>query len=403
MFDFLKFFLSEKKSAKTGDLELEIRNALERLAFSGEPPLERAGRLSEIVLKDANAYFAIELKEADPRAGEQIRATAQALVEAIPGVEKAFVTLTADAPKEPRTPPSLAGGSDALSKKRASAFKAAVAASGAPVKAAEPVYGHSAIKKIIAVASGKGGVGKSTTAANLALGLAAEGQKVGVLDMDMFGPSMPRLFGLSGRPEKGDGRMMKPMQAYGVSVMSMGFLVDEDVPVIWRGAMVASAVRQLLQEVEWGDLDILVIDMPPGTGDTQLSLAQNVSLAGAVIVSTPQDLALIDARRGLAMFHKVDVPVLGIVENMSYFLCPSCGERAEIFGHGGARDEAVRLGVPFLGEVPLHAEIRTLSDAGKPVVATQQDSPHAHIYKDIARQTLANLEAVAKPAPEIIL
>ena len=256
---------------------------------------------------------------------------------------------------------------------------------------------------MIAVASGKGGVGKSTTTANLALALAACGQRVGVLDMDVFGPSMPRLFGLSGRPEKGEGRMMKPMSGYGLPVMSMGFLVDEDVPVIWRGAMVSSAVRQLVQEVEWGELDILLIDMPPGTGDTQLSLAQNVALAGAVIVSTPQDLALIDARRGLAMFRKTEVPVLGIVENMSYFLCPSCGTRSDIFGHGGAREEAARLGVPFLGEVPLHADIRQLSDDGRPVVATQPESAHSRAYVAIAETMLQSLAAMQRPAPEIIL
>jgi ATP-binding protein involved in chromosome partitioning len=195
--------------------------------------------------------------------------------------------------------------------------------------------------------------------------------------MDIFGPSMPKLFGLTGKPEKGSGKLMKPMMGYGLPIMSMGFLVDEAVPVIWRGAMVSSAVRQLVQEVEWGTLDYLIIDMPPGTGDAQLSLAQSVALSGAVIVSTPQDLALIDARRGLAMFEKVDVPVLGIVENMSYFLCPSCGTRSEIFGHGGARDEALMLGLPFLGEVPLHAEIRERSDNGLPVMATLPESEHA--------------------------
>ena len=209
------------------------------------------------------------------------------------------------------------------------------------------------IEAIIAVASGKGGVGKSTTAVNLALGLAANGLRVGVLDADIYGPSMPRLLGIPGRPQTVDGKVLKPMENYGLKVMSMGFLVDEETPMIWRGPMVMSALTQMLREVEWGELDVLVVDMPPGTGDAQLTMAQQVPLAGAVIVSTPQDLALIDARKGLNMFRKVDVPLLGIVENMSYFIAPDTGKRYDIFGHGGARKEAERLGVPFLGEVPL--------------------------------------------------
>ena len=237
---------------------------------------------------------------------------------------------------------------------------------------------------MIAVASGKGGVGKSTTAVNLALGLRDLGMTVGILDADIYGPSMPRLLAIKGRPEMLGGRMLRPMESYGMKAMSIGFLIEEETPMIWRGPMVMSAITQMLREVDWGKLDVLVVDMPPGTGDAQLTLAQQVPLAGAVIVSTPQDLALIDARRGIAMFRKVDVPVLGVVENMSYFLCPHCGERTEIFTHGGARKEAERLGVPFLGEVPLVVEIRETSDAGLPIVATQPDSPHAKIYREIA-------------------
>ena len=262
------------------------------------------------------------------------------------------------------------------------------------------------VKNIIAVASGKGGVGKSTTAVNLALGLQANGLRVGILDADIYGPSMPRLLKISGKPSQIDGRMIRPMENYGLKVMSMGFLVDEETAMIWRGPMVQSALMQLLRDVAWndgGDLDVLVIDMPPGTGDAQLTLAQKVKLAGAVIVSTPQDIALIDARKGLEMFHKVSVPVLGIVENMSYYCCPACGHRADIFGHGGARAEAAALGVPFLGEVPLHADIRKLSDEGAPIVATSPDSHQAEAFRAIADQVVNKIETARRPAPRIVI
>ena len=227
------------------------------------------------------------------------------------------------------------------------------------------------VRHIIAVASGKGGVGKSTTAVNLALGLSSQGLRVGVLDADIYGPSLPRLLGVTSKPTAVPGsRVLNPIEAFGLKVMSMGFLVDETTAMIWRGPMVMTALQQMLREVAWGELDILVVDMPPGTGDAQLTLAQQTPLAGAVIVSTPQDLALIDARRGIAMFRKVNVPILGIVENMSHFQCPSCGARHDIFGHGGARDEATKLDVPFLGEVPLDQDLRERSDAGQPVVVS---------------------------------
>ncbi len=213
---------------------------------------------------------------------------------------------------------------------------------------------------IIAVASGKGGVGKSTTALNLALGLRDLGLKVGLLDADIYGPSVPRLTGVLQKPQLNDAKKMIPISRFGIPLMSIGFLVGEETPMVWRGPMVMSAVRQMLWDVDWGVLDVLVVDMPPGTGDAQLTLAQQVPLRGAVIVSTPQDLALIDARRGIAMFSKVNVPTLGIVENMSYFQCPECGTRSDIFGHGGARHEAERLNVPFLGEIPLHMAIRSI-------------------------------------------
>lgn len=248
------------------------------------------------------------------------------------------------------------------------------------------------IKHMIAVASGKGGVGKSTTAVNLALGLQAIGLKAGILDADIYGPSQPRLLGLSGRPQVAGGNTLRAMEAYGLKAMSMGFLVDEGTPIIWRGPMVVSALTQMLRDVAWGELDALVIDMPPGTGDVQLTMAQQVPLSGAIIVSTPQDLALIDARKGLNMFRKVDVPVLGIIENMSFFVCPKCGERSDIFGHGGAKLEAEHLGIPFLGGVPLHMDIRQTSDEGRPIVATSPTGPHAQIYRDIATRAWAELQ-----------
>ncbi|MEP5761478.1 MAG: Mrp/NBP35 family ATP-binding protein, partial [Litoreibacter sp.] len=260
---------------------------------------------------------------------------------------------------------------------------------------------------IIAVASGKGGVGKSTTTANLALGLQANGLKVGVLDADIYGPSVPRLFNVTGRPEPVSGRILKPLEGYGIKVMSMGFMVEEETPMIWRGPMVISALTQMLREVAWGELDVLVVDMPPGTGDAQLTIAQQVPLAGAVIVSTPQDLALIDARKGLNMFRRVDVPVLGIVENMSYFLCPDCGSRHDIFGHGGARAEAEKLGVPFLGEVPLDMQIRETSDAGTPVVVSDPDGAHTAVYREIASRVMEEIARYegegTRAAPNIVM
>ena len=246
-------------------------------------------------------------------------------------------------------------------------------------------------------------MGKSTTAVNLALGLRDLGLKVGILDADIYGPSLPKLLAIRERPQTLGGTRLKPITRYGLTVMSIGFLIDEETPMIWRGPMVISALTQMLREVEWGTLDIMVVDMPPGTGDAQLTMAQQVPLKGAVIVSTPQDLALIDARRGIAMFRRVNVPVLGIVENMSYFLCPQCGTRSDIFSHGGARHEAERLGVPFLGEVPLHMDIREKSDAGLPVVATAPEGPIAATYRDIAAKVRDQLKLTARAAPKIVI
>ena len=354
--------------------------------FSGN--IVDLGMLSEIFIADGKVFFSITVPAERADHMEPLRAAAERVVKAIPGVNGAVVTLTAE---------KKGGGMEAAPPTRPTSQPRP---SPAPARAPQPApasrspgkRGVPGIGAIVAVASGKGGVGKSTTSVNLALGLAANGLKVGVLDADIYGPSMPKLLGIHGRPESADGKVLKPMQNYGLKVMSMGFLVDEETPMIWRGPMVVSALTQMLREVEWGELDVLVVDMPPGTGDAQLTMAQQVPLAGAVIVSTPQDLALIDARKGLNMFRKVDVPLLGIVENMSYFIAPDTGKRYDIFGHGGARREAERLGVPFLGEVPLEMGIRESSDAGKPVTVSRPDGPQARIYRDIAAKVWQRLQ-----------
>ena len=272
-------------------------------------------------------------------------------------------------------------------------------------RATSKTAGIPGIKHVIAVASGKGGVGKSTTSCNLALGFAAIGLKVGILDADVYGPSQPKLFGLRGKPRLVGPRTLEPMERFGVKVMSIGFLVEEDLAMIWRGPMVISAITQMLRDVAWGDLDILVVDLPPGTGDAQLTMAQQAPLAGAVIVSTPQDIALIDARRGIAMFQKVNIPLLGLIENMSAFCCPACNRVTPIFGYGGARLEAETRAIPFLGEIPLDMQIRETSDDGRPIVATEPDSVHAQRYIAIAREiwTAVASGAASRPVPRIVI
>lgn len=352
------------------------------------------GMVSGVVTRAGHVAITLEVDPARGTALEPLRQACEQAIRAMPGVLSASAVMTAEraAPSPPPTP----GGHHRHSH-------------GAP--AAKTTGGGGRIdvpgvKHIIAVASGKGGVGKSTTAVNLALGLAANGVATGLLDADIYGPSMPRMLAVTEKPESADGKMLKPIEKYGLKTMSIGYIVNEDTPMIWRGPMVSSALEQMLRDVEWGGLDVLVVDMPPGTGDAQLTLAQRVALAGAVIVSTPQDIALVDARKGLNMFRKVAVPVLGIVENMSYFLCPHCGERSEIFGHGGAREEAEKLGVPFLGEVPLHLDIRTTSDSGHPIVVSKPDSAHAQIYKNVAGRVWKQLSANqrgARKAPNIVV
>ena len=363
------------------------------------------GLVSDIVIADGKVFFSITVPAERATELEPLRQAAEKLVADIDGVSSARVVLTAEVKGGPKTVQS----SDVRPAPKSAEVSAVPPPMQRAARQATPpeLPGVPGIGAIIAVASGKGGVGKSTTAVNVALGLQANGLKVGILDADIYGPSMPRLLRISGRPQAISGRILKPMEAYGLKVMSMGFLVDEETPMIWRGPMVISALTQMLREVAWGELDILVVDMPPGTGDAQLTMAQQVPLAGAIIVSTPQDLALIDARKGLNMFRKVNVPVLGIVENMSYFVCPDCGSRHDIFGHGGARKEAERIGVPFLGEVPLEMEIREKSDAGTPVVVADPESVHAKIYRDIAAKVLERMrqeQAMStRKAPAIVI
>jgi ATP-binding protein involved in chromosome partitioning len=378
---------------------------IERLKSISAPGLSgdivSLGLVSDVFIADRKVFFSITVPVDKAQELEPMREAAEKAVKEMPDVAGAVVALTAE--KKAGQPGPAGAAPRAASPRPAPAPTPRRVAGHAPPGHAPSGHapaGHQpgkrgvpGIQSIVAVASGKGGVGKSTTAVNLALGLLANGLRVGILDADIYGPSMPRLLGISGKPEVADGRTLKPMQKYGLKVMSMGFLVGEDTPMIWRGPMVVSALTQMLREVEWGELDVLVVDMPPGTGDAQLTMAQQVPLAGAVIVSTPQDLALIDARKGLNMFRKVDVPVLGIVENMSYFVAPDTGKRYDIFGHGGAKQEAERVGVTFLGEVPLEMRIRETSDQGTPVVASEPEGPHARIYRDIAAKVSARLSA----------
>lgn len=344
------------------------------------------GMVENVLVNDGKAIFSINVPANRARELEPLREAAEKAVMELDGIEKVTAVLTAErsadnasakTPNPAATPP-------------------AGTAPGGNRKAGVP-----GIKNIIAVASGKGGVGKSTTSVNLALGLAAQGLSVGILDADIYGPSMPRMLGISDKPTT-QGKILNPLEGHGIKVMSMGFLVEEETPMIWRGPMVISAITQMLREVAWGELDVLVVDMPPGTGDAQLTMAQQVPLAGAVIVSTPQDIALIDARKGLNMFRKVEVPILGLIENMSTFICPKCGEQSDIFGHGGARQEAQKLGVPFLGEIPLHMDIRTNSDSGSPVTTSAPDGPHAAIYREIAAKVLEQLGQTNNARPQIV-
>lgn len=345
------------------------RAALAAVRLPDGRTLADSDRIAGLTVNGGKISLAIRIAPAEAAAFAPVRDSAEAALRALPGAETGLVVLTAETATRPAPPPRLD--------------------SAAPAPAPRTLAG---VRHVIAVASGKGGVGKSTTAVNLALALRAQGQRVGILDADIYGPSLPTLLGLHGKPRMAEGRKLRPMDAFGLKAMSMGLLVDAETAMIWRGPMIVSAITQMLADVDWGALDILVVDMPPGTGDAQLALAQGTTLAGAVIVSTPQDLSLIDARRGITMFRKVDVPILGIVENMAHFICPDCGAHHAIFGEGGARAEAARLDVPFLGAVPLTMALRHASDAGQPIVARDPEGALGQVYQAIARGVLAALE-----------
>jgi ATP-binding protein involved in chromosome partitioning len=339
-----------------------------------------AGMVQGLVVRDGMVHFALQVAREAAASMEPVRAAAEAAARAVPGVISATAVLTAH---------------------RAEAAPAARPAAPRGPAGPGPML-LSDVRAIIAVASGKGGVGKSTTAVNLAVALAADGLKVGLLDADIYGPSLPQMLGTRERP-RSEGQRIIPLTRWGLKAMSIGFLVEEETPMIWRGPMVMGALEQMMGQVAWGPLDVMIVDMPPGTGDAQLTMSQRVPLAGAVIVSTPQDVALLDARRGVRMFEKVNVPVLGLIENMSFFCCPNCNHRSDIFSHGGAKREAERLGVEFLGELPLKLEIRELADAGTPIVMARPDSDEAQTYRRIARRVWEKAAAKADAAPKIVM
>ncbi|HQT77255.1 MAG TPA: Mrp/NBP35 family ATP-binding protein [Rhodopila sp.] len=351
-----------------------------------------AGLVEGVEVRGGLVQLSLLTDRAHATAMEPVRRAAEALMMRQAGVTNATAVLTAHKPSASNPAPSHS------------------ASSHSPPRGSAGPGGQSApllpdVKAVVAVASGKGGVGKSTVAVNLAVSLARRGLKVGLLDADIYGPSLPRMIGMNRKPEVRNEKMI-PLRAWDLSCMSIGFLVDEETPMIWRGPMVMGALEQMMGQVEWGALDVMVVDMPPGTGDAQLTMAQRVALTGAVIVSTPQDIALLDARRGVRMFEKTRVPVLGLVENMSFFCCPNCGHRAEIFGHGGARTEAARLGIEFLGEIPLLLDIRTASDAGTPIAASAPDSEAGRAYAALAEKVWAKVTGatvVRSSGPRIVI
>ena len=320
-----------------------------------------AGIVRALNIEDGAVRFVLEVDPARAEAYAPVRDAAEAKVTALAGVEKVSALLTAHSTKAP--PPDLK-----------------------PKKAAQPQGPQKipGVDRIIAVASGKGGVGKSTVSANLACALAAEGRRVGLLDADVYGPSQPRMLGVSGRPASPDGKTILPMRNHGVTMMSIGLMTNEDQAVVWRGPMLMGALQQMMMQVQWGALDVLIVDLPPGTGDVQMTLAQKAHVDGAIVVSTPQDVALIDARKGIDMFKQLHVPIVGLIENMSTHICSNCGHEEHIFGHGGVAAEAKKLNVPLLAEIPLHLDVRLAADGGAPVVVSKPDSPQAKAFQEVA-------------------
>ncbi|WGV17661.1 Mrp/NBP35 family ATP-binding protein [Fuscovulum ytuae] len=348
----------------------EILRALSGVGLPGGGDLVSRDLIRALTVEGGVVRFVIEAESPEAaRALGPVSGAAEAAVKRLAGVDAVQVVMTAHGPAaKPAAPPSLKIGQHPTPQQ------------GGPQKV-------SGVDRIIAVASGKGGVGKSTVSSNLAVALARQGRRVGLLDADIYGPSQPRMMGVSKRPASPDGKIIEPLQAHGVTMMSIGLMLKEDEAVIWRGPMIMGALQQLLGQVAWGKLDVLIIDLPPGTGDIQLSLAQRTQLTGALVVSTPQDVALLDARKALDMFSKLKVPVLGLIENMSTFCCPNCGHETQIFGHGGVKAEAAKLGLPFLGELPLALSVRQAGDAGVPIAAT--DAPEAEAYARLAKGLIA--------------
>ena len=384
-----------------GVTEADVAKALAGVRDpASQKSVTEAGMIEGLAVRGGHVTFAVEVPPERGATSEPLRKACEAAVEKLPGVLSVTAVLTAHRERGAR-PAARAGRAGASPV--AQGHQHGHGHAHAP-DAPNAAKGLTGVKSVIAVASGKGGVGKSTVAVNLALGLSALGLKVGLLDADIYGPSVPRLLAIKEKP-RSDGKTLKPIERFGIKAMSIGFLVNEDTPMIWRGPMVMSALTQMLGDVEWAPLDVLVVDMPPGTGDAQLTLAQRVPLKGAIIVSTPQDLALIDARKGLAMFRTTAVPVLGIVENMSTFHCPHCGKESHIFGHGGARETAAQLGTDFLGEIPLVMSIRETSDAGTPIVAKAPGSPEARAFIALAERVRDKLSegGDARPAPKIVM
>ncbi len=343
----------------------EILTTLKEVKTPAGLDIVSAGLVKALTVDDGTVRFVLEVPSAQAKALEPTLAEAQAAVEALDGIKTVSAVMTAHSAAA--APPDLKGGRKS------------------EPKGPQKIPG---VEKIIAIASGKGGVGKSTLSVNLAVALAVEGKRVGLLDADVFGPSQPRMLGVSGRPASPDGKTILPLRNHGVTMMSIGLMTNDDEAVVWRGPMLIGALQQMLNQVQWGALDVLIVDLPPGTGDVQMSLAQKTHVDGAIIVSTPQDVALIDARKAIDMFNKLGTPILGMVENMSYQICEECGHRGHPFGHGGVAAEAEKIGVPLMAELPLHIDIRIACDSGAPIVVSKPDTPQAQVFRTLARRLI---------------